>query len=164
MRWMNIQGIKSRPGGNINSKGGFHTRIFWRLFTKACDTITFYKFSINDILSWFNIIFSFNKNPFNHSYIIFRHINICPTRCNKNSLFIILQVHSTCFECQQHSSSGVHKIQPPVLVIFFVQLTPDDECCWHPKHVEWTCRIINILLRVAFRWTIINIDQRCTEP
>ena len=25
------------------------------------------------------------------------------------SLFIILQVHSTCFECQSHPSSGVHK-------------------------------------------------------
>ena len=25
------------------------------------------------------------------------------------SLFIILQVHSTCFECQPHPSSGVHK-------------------------------------------------------
>jgi hypothetical protein len=27
----------------------------------------------------------------------------------QNSLFIILQVHSTCFGCQPHSSSGVHK-------------------------------------------------------
>jgi len=27
----------------------------------------------------------------------------------ENSLFIILQVHSTCFECQPHPSSGVHK-------------------------------------------------------
>ena len=25
------------------------------------------------------------------------------------SQFIILQVHSTCFACQPHSSSGVHK-------------------------------------------------------
>jgi len=25
------------------------------------------------------------------------------------SLFIILQVHSTCFGCQTHPSSGVHK-------------------------------------------------------
>ena len=45
-----------------------------------------------------------------------------------------------------------------------VLCTPDDGCCWHPKHVEWTCRIINRLLCVAPRWTIINIDQRCTEP
>jgi len=37
-------------------------------------------------------------------------------------------------------------------------------CGWHPKHVEWTCRIINRLLCVASRWTIISIDQRCTEP
>jgi len=27
----------------------------------------------------------------------------------KSSLFIILQVHSTCFECQPHPSSGIHK-------------------------------------------------------
>ena len=27
----------------------------------------------------------------------------------QNSLFIILQVHSTCFGCQPHQSSGVHK-------------------------------------------------------
>ena len=26
-----------------------------------------------------------------------------------SSLFIILRVHSTCFECQPHPSSGVHK-------------------------------------------------------
>jgi len=74
---------------------------------------------------------------------------------------------------------------PPLLVKFFVQLpassvanlawpswrstvwpvpeavvtvlcTPVDGCGWHPKHVEWTCRIINRLLCVASRWTIIN--------
>ena len=42
--------------------------------------------------------------------------------------------------------------------------TPDDGCGWHPKHVEWTCRIISRLRCVASHWTIINIDQLCTEP
>ena len=42
--------------------------------------------------------------------------------------------------------------------------TPDDGCGWHTKHVQWTCRIINRLLCVASRWTVTNIDQRCTEP
>ena len=44
----------------------------------------------------------------------------------QSSLFIILRVHSTCFGCQSHPSSGVHKTvtKPPVLVIFFVQLSP----------------------------------------
>ena len=28
---------------------------------------------------------------------------------HKSSLFVILQVHSTCFGCQPHPSSGVHK-------------------------------------------------------
>ena len=37
-----------------------------------------------------------------------------------------------------------------------VLCTPDDGCVWHPKHVEWTCRIINRLLRVASRWAVIN--------
>jgi len=27
----------------------------------------------------------------------------------QSSLFIILQIHSTCFGCQPHPSSGVHK-------------------------------------------------------
>jgi len=38
-----------------------------------------------------------------------------------------------------------------------VLCTPDDGCGWHPKHVEWTCRIINRLLCVASRWTVVNI-------
>jgi len=39
--------------------------------------------------------------------------------------------------------------------------TPYDGCGWHPKHVEWTCRIINRLLCVASRWTIINTFVAC---
>jgi len=38
-----------------------------------------------------------------------------------------------------------------------VLCTPDDGCGWHSKHVEWICRIINRLLCVESRWTIINI-------
>jgi len=38
-----------------------------------------------------------------------------------------------------------------------VLCTPDDGYGWHPKHVEWNCRIINRLLCVASRWTIMNI-------
>jgi len=40
------------------------------------------------------------------------YINNCPTRFNtKQSIYypIILQVHSTCFGCQPHPSSGAHK-------------------------------------------------------
>ena len=40
-----------------------------------------------------------------------------------------------------------------------VLCAPDDGCGWHPKHVEWTCRIINGLLCVASRWTVIKIDR-----
>ena len=38
-----------------------------------------------------------------------------------------------------------------------VLCTPDDGCVWHPKHLEWTCWIINRILCVASRWTVINI-------
>jgi hypothetical protein len=112
----------------------------------------------------------------------------------QSSLFIILQVHSKCFGCQPHPSSGVHKTEttasgtghiflcsylPPTWpslatleggrqtvpeAVVTVLFTPDDGCGWHPKHAEWTCRIINRPLWAASRWTVINIDQRCTEP
>jgi len=113
----------------------------------------------------------------------------------QSSLFIILQVHSACFGCQPHPSSGLHKtvtkacgtvqlplsnvaklpwprwrevaaqkIWPLLEAVVTVLCTPDDGCVWHPKHVEWTCRIIDRLLCVASRWTVISIYQRCTEP
>jgi len=107
----------------------------------------------------------------------------------QSGLFIILQVHSTCFGCQPHPSSGVHKtvttssgtgrtfcaatclqrgqgprwrqvaaqkIRPVPEDVVTVLCTPDDGCGWHPKHVEWTCRIMNRPLCFASRWTIIN--------
>ena len=121
----------------------------------------------------------------------------------QSSLFIILQVHCTCFGCQLHPSSGVHKtvttasgtvqlppsnvaklawprskevaaqkiwpwprwmevaaqkIWPVPEAVVTVFCTPDDGCGWHPKHVEWTCRIINRLFCVASHWTVININ------
>jgi len=90
----------------------------------------------------------------------------------QSSLFIILQVHCTCFGCQPHPSSGVHKTVTTVSgtghifcaawpvpeAVVTVSCTPDDGWGWHPKHVECICRIINRLLFVASRWTVINID------
>ena len=97
----------------------------------------------------------------------------------QSSLFIILQVHSTCFGCQTHPSSSTQycnyslrycaaaslqrsqarspslatleggsctKIWPVPDAVVTVLCTPDDGCGWRPKHVEWTCRIINRLL------------------
>ena len=58
---------------------------------------------------------------------------------------------------------AAQKIWPVPEAVVTVLCTSDDGCGWHPKHVQWTCRIINRLLCVASRWTIINIDQRCTE-
>jgi len=73
----------------------------------------------------------------------------------QSSLFLNLQVHSTCFGCQPHSSSGVHKTATTAagtghnfcaatslqrgqasLAVVALLCTPDDECGWQPKHVE----------------------------
>jgi len=53
---------------------------------------------------------------------------------------------------------AAQNIWPVPEAIVTVLCTDDDGCGWHPKHVEWTCRIINRLLCVASRWTIINIQ------
>jgi hypothetical protein len=46
----------------------------------------------------------------------------------QSRLFIILQVHSTCFECQPHPSSGVHITATIASGTghIFVQLPPSD--------------------------------------
>jgi len=47
----------------------------------------------------------------------------------KSSLFIILQVQSTCFGCQPHPTSGVHKTVTTISGtgrIFFLQLPPSN--------------------------------------
>jgi len=54
---------------------------------------------------------------------------------------------------------AVQKIWPVSEAVVTVLCIPDDGCGWRPKHVQWTCRIINRLLCVASRWGIINIDQ-----
>jgi hypothetical protein len=54
-----------------------------------------------------------------HHHLCFRQ----PTRCSsKQSLFILLPSHSTCFVCLPHPSTGVHKLwlQPLVQVMNLV--------------------------------------------
>ena len=54
----------------------------------------------------------------------------------QSSLFITQQVHSTCFGCQPHPSSGVHKTVTTVsgtrhifcAAVVTVLCTPDDGC------------------------------------
>ena len=41
------------------------------------------------------------------------------------------------------------------VAVVTVLCTPDDECVWHPKYVEWICRIINTLLCLVSLWTFI---------
>ena len=93
------------------------------------------------------------------------YINNCPTRCNKPVylLFCKFTLHVSGVNHTHHQELQ-KKIWPVLEAVVTVLCSHDDGCGWHPKHVEWTCRIINRLLCVSSRWTIINIDQRCTEP
>ena len=50
---------------------------------------------------------------------------------------------------------AAQKMWPVPEVAVTVLCTLDDGCGWHPKHVERTCRIINILLCVASRWKLL---------
>ena len=52
---------------------------------------------------------------------------------------------------------SVTNIWPVPEAVVRVLCTPDDGCDGHPKHVQWTCRIINRLRSVAASWTIANI-------
>ena len=82
----------------------------------------------------------------------------------QSSLFIILQVHSTCCGCKPHPSSAVHKTVTTASGTG--QLPPSNVAKREvaaQRNVTST-GIINRLLCVASRWTVINIDQRCTEP
>jgi len=111
------------------------------------------------------------------------YINNCPTRCNtKQSLYYsasslyMFRVSTTPIigstqncNCTGHTSLqrgqawprwrkvAAEKIWPVPEAVVTVLRTPDDGCGWHPKHVEWTCWIINRLLCLASRWTIITI-------
>ena len=125
------------------------------------------------------------KNPVSKFYVVYVYgslhcwsiLIIVQRDATQSRLFIILQVHSTCFGCHPHPSSGVHKTVTTASgtghifraatslqlggvpeAVVTVLCTPDNGCGWHPKHVEWTCRIINRLYCAASRWTIINIE------
>jgi len=121
------------------------------------------------------------------------YINNCPTRCNTNrsiyysvSSLYLFRVPTTPIirntpnwnYSLRYLSYFLCSYLPPTWprlatlegssctvleAVVTVLCTPDDGCDWHPKQVEWTCRIINRPLCVASGWTIINIDQRCTE-
>ena len=98
------------------------------------------------------------------------------------TVYLLFCKFTTCFGCQPHPSSGVHKTVTTASgtghifcaatslrghvnlvtfegdscivpeAVFAVLWTPDDGCGWHPKHVKR----INRLLCVAPRWTITD--------
>jgi len=114
------------------------------------------------------------------------YINKCPTRCNtKQSIYysasslymfrvsntpIITSTQNCNYSLRYCAATSLQrgqdwprwrevaaqKIWPVQEAVVTVLCIPDDACVWHPKHVEWTCRIINRLFCVASRWTIIN--------
>jgi hypothetical protein len=104
-------------------------------------------------------------------FYVYTHTK-CPTRCN-TSILILLQDHSTCFGHFLYLSSGVLTQlqwcdQPPDLgqflkptlpqgsrvnvtsvvpaVVNCSYCTPDDGYGKCPKHVEWSCNKIKILV------------------
>ena len=98
------------------------------------------------------------------------YINNCPTRCNtKQSIYysssslytfrvsttpIIRSTKKLAWPRQREVAA--QKIWPVPEAVVTALCTPDNRYVWHPKHVEWTCIIINRVLCVASRWTIIN--------
>ena len=69
----------------------------------------------------------------------------------QSSLFIILQVHSTCFGCQPHPSSEVHKTVTTASGT--VQLPPSNvaKLAWQNNKQTALCFI---------SWSVINITLR----
>ena len=43
---------------------------------------------------------------------------------------------------ERGSCTKISRVPEAVVTVL---CTPDDECGWHPKYVEWTCRIVNKL-------------------
>jgi hypothetical protein len=84
--------------------------------------------------------------------------------CNYSPRYWSYFCAATSLQCGQAWPRWREVAAPVPEAVVTVLCTPDDGCGWHPKHVERTFKIINRLICVASRWTIINIDQRCTEP
>ena len=96
--------------------------IFLHAWQSSCLEIltvsTPYPYKKKKVLQFLNVIvwisFFIEHGPYDfastHSKLLDWIILIIVQRdATQSSLFIILQVHSTCFGCQPHPSSGVHK-------------------------------------------------------
>jgi len=93
---------------------------------------------------WRKVLFLITQQIYLASILI-----IVQRDATQSSLFIILEVHSTCFGCQTQPiirSTQNCNYSLRYRSYFFVQLPPS-----------------NVTKIVASRWTIIDIDQRCTE-
>jgi len=54
---------------------------------------------------------------------------------------------------------AAQKIWPVLEAVVTVLCTPDDGCGWHPKHVEWTCRIIDCFVLHLVGQLLIQISD-----
>ena len=95
--------------------------------------------------------------------IIVQHV------ATQSSLFIIVQVHSACFGCQPHPSPGAHKTVTTASGTGHISLCSYFPPTWPRVWPRWREVAVNLhnnkqSALCASHWTIINIDQRCTEP
>ena len=112
-----------------------------------CNTKQFIYYSASSLYT-----FRVSKTP------IIRSTQICNCSFRYWSYFLCSYLPPTWPTWPRLTEVAAQKIRPVPEAVVTVLYTPDDGCGWHPKHVEWTCRIINRLLCVASRWTIINIS------
>ena len=91
--WLHCLTLQMKTVRSFETSGCLPNDIAWHLNILCwCSTPLFkYEFCVNgSVYSWSILI-------------------IVQRDATQSSLFIILQVHSTCFGCQPHPSSGVHK-------------------------------------------------------
>ena len=123
--------------------------------------------SFNRVIFFSSLICSVNCSMYRCLYFTNNaqnYINNCPTRCNtKQSIYYSA---SSLYMLRVSATPIIRLAWPRWREVAAQKIWPVPEavvtvlCGWHTKHAEWTCRIINRLLCVACRWTIINIQQQ----
>ena len=84
-------------------------------------------------------------------------VSVTPIMSTQNCNYSLRYCAATSLQRgQAWREAAAQKIWPVPEAVVTVLCTPDDGCGWHPKHVEWTCRIINILLCVYLGQLLIQ--------
>jgi len=119
----------------------------------------------------FPLLYPHNKHHSKQNSVIalvFSKDPTCSILCKQNICIIEYLFISNLFNDADHIflcsylsptlEGGSYTVPEAVVTVLCI---PDDGCGWHPKHVKWTCRIINALLFVASRWAIISMKNFC---